>query len=219
MSPNEVAEDLGLDLSRQVLLVLQHPVTTESLEASKQMRETMDAVCTFEEETVVVYPNADAGGREMIEVIQDYEHLPFVHAFKSLPRRTYVGLLSVASVMIGNSSSSLVDAPNFGLPAVNVGTRQQGRERGGNLIDVPGDCEGIRRAIRFALEHQHDALSRSKWSESPYVDIDAAEQIAEVLGNLELGPGLIQKRFDDSWINGAKGLDEQLAVDAQPSLD
>lgn len=201
MRADEVAKALGLDLSRPVFLVLQHPVTTEDSESPHQMRETMDAVCGLGEQTVVVYPNSDAGGRRMIKVIEGYEHLPFVHAFKSLPRQTYVGLLSVADVMIGNSSSAVVDAPNFGLPAVNVGTRQQGREHGGNLIDVGHDCDDIRRAIRYALDHQNDPAHQSRWNESPYEDIDAAEQIAQALGTVQLGPQLVQKRFDDSWLN------------------
>jgi len=197
MTNEEVGRALGLDLSGQVLVVLQHPVTTEADEAANQMRETMEAVCSFHTETVVIYPNSDAGGRQITQVIQTFEHLPFVHTFKSLPRPTYVGLLSVASVMVGNSSSALSNAPNFGLPAVNVGTRQQGRERGGNLIDVGYDREEIRSAIRHALEHRDNPDYREQCSQSPYQDINAAEQIAQVLSSVKLGTSLIQKRFYD----------------------
>ena len=139
MTRDEVVKTLGLQPSERVLAVLQHPVTTEADDAPRQMRETMEAVAAMREETVVIYPNSDAGGREMIKVIQEYEHLPFVHTYKNLPRATYVGLLSIASVLIGNSSSALTEAPDFGLPVINLGTRQQGRERGGNLVDV-GYC-------------------------------------------------------------------------------
>ena len=192
-----VGTEIGTDLFGHVFVVLQHPVTTEADDAPRQMRETMEAVCSFEEPTVVIYPNSDAGGRAMIEVIKEYEELPFVSAFKSLPRPVYTSLLSVSDVMVGNSSSALSNAPNFGLPAVNVGTRQMGRERGGNLIDVGHDQEEIRRAIRYALDHLDDADFRAGCRESPYHDIDAAGQIAGVLSTVELGPGLIQKRFCD----------------------
>jgi UDP-hydrolysing UDP-N-acetyl-D-glucosamine 2-epimerase len=192
-----VAESIGVDLSGRVFVVLQHPVTTEAGDAPRQMRETMEAVCSFSQPTVVIYPNSDAGGRSMIEVIKQYEGLPFVSAFKSLPRPVYTSLLSVSDVLIGNSSSALSNAPNFGLPAVNVGTRQQGRERGGNLIDVDHDQAKIREAINYALDHQDDPDFRAKCRESPYHDTDAAEQIVEVLSTVELGASLIQKRFYD----------------------
>jgi len=197
MDRDEVARELGMDLSGQVLVVLQHPVTTEADDAADQMQETMEAVSSFHAETVVIYPNSDAGGRQISQVIQSYEHLPFMHTFKSLPRPTYVGLLSIAGVLVGNSSSALSNAPNFGLPAVNVGTRQKGRERGGNLIDASYDREQIRSAIQFALDQRDDPDFREQCSQSPYQDVNAAEQIADVLGSVELGMNLIQKRFYD----------------------
>ena len=105
MTREEVGAALSLDVSRPVLLVLQHPASTEAGLAASQMRETMEAVCSFGEQIVVIFPNADAGGRGMIDVIKNYEGLPNVRAHKSLPRSLYVGLLSVTTVMIGNSSS------------------------------------------------------------------------------------------------------------------
>ena len=195
-----VGHEIGFDLSGRVFVVLQHPVTTQARHAARQMRETMEAVCSFREPTVVIYPNSDAGGRAMIDVIKEYEPLPFVSAFKSLPRPAYTSLLSVSDVLIGNSSSALSNAPNFGLPAVNVGTRQLGRERGGNLIDVDHDRAEIQEAIRYAIDNLDDSEFRAKCRESPFHDVNAAEQIAEVLSTTELGPGLIQKRFNDGGL-------------------
>ena len=197
----ELSQTLGLDLSRRVLLVLQHPVTSEADEASRQMRETMEAVSGFQEETVVIYPNSDAGGREMIKVIRGYESVSFVHTFKSIPRDAYVGLLSIASVIVGNSSSALTEAPSFGLPAVNVGTRQQGRERGGNVIDVGYNSQEIRQAIEYALAHLEDSDFRTRCSQSPYQEVNAGEKIAMVLSEVELGRSLIQKRFFDGGLH------------------
>lgn len=165
------------------------------------MRETMEAVSGFQEETVVIYPNSDAGGREMIKVIRGYESVSFVHTFKSIPRDAYVGLLSIASVIVGNSSSALTEAPSFGLPAVNVGTRQQGRERGGNVIDVGYNSQEIRQAIEYALAHLEDSDFRTKCSQSPYQEVNAGEKIAMVLSEVELGRSLIQKRFFDGGLH------------------
>ena len=206
MSGEELARLLGLNLSGRLLLVLQHPVSTEADEAAKQMYETMEAVSGLGEETVVIYPNSDAGGREMIKVIGEYEGLPLVHTFKSLPRQAYVGLLSVASIMIGNSSSALVEAPDFSLPAINIGSRQQGRERGANLTDVGYDRTEILNAVQEVLARLDDPDFRARCSQTPYHDVNTAGQIAEVLSSVELGPGLIQKRFYDTHLqqNGAE---------------
>ena len=197
MTKVEVGKLLGTDLNGTVIVVLQHPVTSEADDAGRQMRETMEAVRGFGARIALIYPNSDAGGRAMMEVIKEYEHLPSMATFRNLPRPTYVALLSVADVLVGNSSSALSNAPNFGLPAVNVGTRQQGRERGGNIIDAGYDREVIRRAVQYALDQRDDPEFRAKCRQSPYQDDDAGAKIAEVLATVEMGPKLIQKRFYD----------------------
>ena len=211
LSSNEVAEHLGIDPARRVLVVLQHPVTTEADDAPRQMRETMEAVVALKEQAIVIYPNADSGGREMIRVVKEYERVPCIHSYKSLPRATYVGLLSIATALIGNSSSGVVEAPDFGLPAVNVGTRQQGRERGGNLLDVGYCREEIELAVKYIMAHQEDPDLRQKWGQSPYRDTGTAARIAEVLGKVELGPKLLQKRFCDD------GLGQDVTEREQPA--
>lgn len=199
LRPEQVAERLGLDLSRPVVVVLQHPETAGAEEAAAdQMRETMEAVSQLGHQTVLIYPNSDTGGREMIRVIQEYMGRSFLKTHQNLPREVFVGLLSVASVMVGNSSSALTDAPNFGLPAVNVGIRQASRERGGNIIDVPHDRERIRAAIEGALSRLDDPEFRACCRQSPYQDLNTAEQVAEVLADTELGPRLLQKVFHDT---------------------
>ena len=110
--------------------MVQHPVTTQVEEAPEQMGQTLQAIVEFQYPTIVIYPNSDAGGRRMIEIIKQYEGYSFIKTFKSLPRREYLSLMKVASVMVGNSSSGIIDAPSLGLPAVNIGIRQEGRERG-----------------------------------------------------------------------------------------
>jgi len=201
MTPEEVARELDLGGTEKVVAVLQHPVTTEADDAPEQIRETMAAISALAAETVVIYPNADAGGREMIKVIKEYEHLPFIHCFKSLPRATYVGLLSMADVLVGNSSSGIVEAPDFGLPTVNVGTRQLGREHGGNLFNVGYSQVEIQDAISYIIEHRDDTELHERCSQSPYQDIDTGAQIAQVLSTVELGPSLIQKMFCDDLLH------------------
>jgi UDP-hydrolysing UDP-N-acetyl-D-glucosamine 2-epimerase len=124
-----LSEKYTLELSKPILLVVQHPVTTEVDEAPDQIRETLETISELKHQTVLIYPNADAGGRRMIEVIKKY---PFIKAFKSIPHKEYLSLMKMASVLVGNSSSGIIEAPSFGLPVVNIGSRQEGRERAEN---------------------------------------------------------------------------------------
>ena len=98
--PKIIVKKLGLDLSRPVILVVQHPVTTQVEEASEQMGQTLQAIVEFQYPTIVIYPNSDAGGRMMIEIIKQYEGYSFIKTFKSLPRREYLSLMRVASVRL-----------------------------------------------------------------------------------------------------------------------
>jgi GDP/UDP-N,N'-diacetylbacillosamine 2-epimerase (hydrolysing) len=193
LSPKIIAKKLGLDLSRPVILVVQHPVTTQVEEAPEQMGQTLQAIVEFQYPTIVIYPNSDAGGRRMIDVIKQYEGYSFVKTFKSLPRREYLSLMKVVSVMVGNSSSGIIDAPFFGLPVVNVGIRQEGRERGKNVIDVAHKKSDIARALERALSDKK-FLTEVKRCENPYGDGKAGPRIAEALSQITITPRLLQKR-------------------------
>jgi UDP-hydrolysing UDP-N-acetyl-D-glucosamine 2-epimerase len=190
----EIASKYGLDLSKPLLLVVQHPVVTEADEAASQIRQTLEAVKELKHQTILIYPNADAGGRRMIEVIRGYEKCRFLKTFRSVPHEDYLGLLRLASVMVGNSSSGIIEAPSFGLPVVNIGTRQTGRQRAGNIIDVGYDTEEIIEAINKAL---HDQYFREKVGQckNPYGDGKAGERIVRILSEVKLNKKLLEKRM------------------------
>ena len=189
-----LSDKLGIDLSQPLILVVQHPVTTQVNEAPKQMRETLAAVAGIGHATVVIYPNADAGGRRMIEVIKEFEKYPFIKTFKSLPRKEYLSLMKMASVLVGNSSSGIIEAPSFGLPVVNIGIRQEGRERGENVIDVEHSKQEIVKGIEKALTNK-EFLAEVKKCKNPYGDGKTAPRIAEILSRVEITPQLLQKKI------------------------
>jgi len=193
LAPKIIAKKLGLDLSRPVILVVQHSVTTQVEAAPEQMEQTLQAIVEFQYPTIVIYPNSDAGGRRMIEVIKQYKGYPFIETFKSLPRREYLSLMRVASVMVGNSSSGIIDAPSFGLPVVNVGIRQEGRERGKNVIDVAHKKSDIARTLERALSDKK-FLTEVKKCRNPYGDGKAGPRIARYLSQIAITPRLLQKK-------------------------
>ena len=193
--PNEVlVEKFGLDLSAPLVLLVQHPVTTQVDEAPEQMRETLDAIVKLGYPAILIYPNSDAGGRRMIEVIREYERHSLIKTFESLPRREYLSLMKVASVMVGNSSSGIIDAPSFGLPAVNIGIRQEGRERGKNVIDVGHNKREIVKTIKKALTDKA-FLAEVKQCQNPYGDGESGPRIAKILNETEITPQLLQKKL------------------------
>jgi UDP-hydrolysing UDP-N-acetyl-D-glucosamine 2-epimerase len=194
IEPMELAKKYNLDLSEPIILVVQHPVTTEVEDAPNQIRETLEAFSELKYQTVLVYPNADAGGRKMIEVIKEYEKYPFIRAFKSIPHKEYLSLMRIASVLIGNSSSGIIEAPSFSLPAVNIGSRQEGRQRAENVIDVDYDKEQIKAAITKAL-HDEDFREEVKNCKNPYGDGKAGVRIADILSKIKIDKKLLQKRL------------------------
>jgi UDP-N-acetylglucosamine 2-epimerase (non-hydrolysing)/GDP/UDP-N,N'-diacetylbacillosamine 2-epimerase (hydrolysing) len=190
----QIAERFHLDLSQTLILVVQHPVTLQVDNAAEQMRETLEAVVEIGYPTVLIYPNSDAGGRRMIEVIESYRRRTFIKTFKSLPRKEYLSFMKCASVIVGNSSSGIIDAPSLGLPAVNVGIRQEGRERGKNIIDVGHDKQEIVKAIQKALNDKGFIAEVNK-CESPYGDGKTGPRIAGILSEIEITPHLLQKKI------------------------
>src|SRR3989338_6446074 len=111
------------------------------------MRETLAAAKSFGLPVVVIYPNADAGGRKIIAEIEKERNNPLFHIFPSMAHTDFLALEREAAVWVGNSSGALIESSSFGTPVVNVGTRQQRRERGGNIIDVGYDRNKIASAI------------------------------------------------------------------------
>ncbi|MBI5061103.1 MAG: UDP-N-acetylglucosamine 2-epimerase (hydrolyzing), partial [Candidatus Aenigmarchaeota archaeon] len=191
---DEIAKRYGLDTSKPIVLLLQHSVTTAADDAAAQIRETLDAITEMKLQTIAVYPNSDAGGRKIISVLKEYEKYPFIKVFKSIPHDDYIGLMRIASVKVGNTSSGIIEAPSLNLPSVNIGTRQEGRERGYNVIDVDHDREHIKSAIKKAL---YDEAFKKKVSEcsSPYGNGTAGIKIADILSKIKIDKALLQKKL------------------------
>lgn len=191
----EIEKKYHLNFSNYVLLVVQHPVTLEVNQASAQIRETLEAISFFQYQTVIIYPNADAGGRAMIDVIKEYEHLPFIRAYKNIPHKDYLSLMRYSSVLIGNSSSGIIEAPSFGIPVINIGSRQQGRERGNNIVDVGYNRESIVSAIDCVLNND-SYKNKIKLKNNPYGNGSSGKKIVHTLSEITLNNQLLQKKGD-----------------------
>ena len=188
LSKEELVEQYSLNANEPLLLVVQHPITTQPEAAADQMRITLEAISELKMQTILIYPNSDAGGLSMIEVIKEYEHIQFLQTFKSLPHIDYLSLLSIADALVGNSSSGIIEASAFHLPVVNIGIRQEGRQRSENVIDVHHDKDMIVKAINITLKLKLPCVNI-------YGDGTAGLRIANVLAGLEINQKLLQKKI------------------------
>ena len=194
-SSEVIAKRYKLDLLKPILIVVQHPAEIEVKETKENMEETMLSVKELGYQTIVIYPNADAGGREIIKVIEKYRKYPFIRIYKNISRIDYLGLLKISSVMIGNSSSGIIEAPFFHLPVVNIGSRQTGRERADNIIDVDYKKMDIKKAVQKSL-FDKKFKEQVKKCKNPYGgDIKTGHQITKVLSEIKIEDKLLQKKL------------------------
>jgi len=182
---------LKIDLSLPTLLMIQHPVTTEYLDSFDQIKKTVEAINESNVQCVVLLPNNDAGHVNIIEYIKANN----LKWFPSLPTEIFINLYRNVDALIGNSSSGIHETPTLKIPAINIGSRQQGRERAENVIDVPNNKEKISEAIKKAI-FDVDFREYVKTIENPYGNGNSAEQIVSVLKEIPL-KGIIQKIFHD----------------------
>lgn len=177
------------NIAKDFVLVLQHPVSLEVESSSNQIKQTLDAVTLTDYQVLLIYPNADAGGRAMIDKIKEYD----VDAYKNIPHDDFIGLLGLASALIGNSSSGIIESSSFKLPVINIGTRQAGREKAENVVDVGYDSNEILTALNYIKSNDYlDKLNNCK---NPYGDGKSGENILKILKDLDINVDLLNKKF------------------------
>ncbi len=188
----EIEADLALDLSRPTILVACHP-TTIARDTTREADALFAALATVPEQLLFCYPNADAGSRELMERSKAFaQERGNARVFVNLNPVSYWSLLRCADLLVGNSSSGIMEAASFALPAVNVGIRQRGRERARNVLDAEATQSSILDRIRVARSREFRCSLAGM--ENPYGDGHAAERIAQVIASVPLNEKLLRKR-------------------------
>jgi UDP-N-acetylglucosamine 2-epimerase (non-hydrolysing)/GDP/UDP-N,N'-diacetylbacillosamine 2-epimerase (hydrolysing) len=180
--------------NKKTFLIVQHPITTLKDKGYSQMRELFLALDSLKEQTIILYPNCDSGGVELIKLIEKYGNKDYFRVFKNLPHEDYLSLMKSANLMIGNSSSGIIESPSFKIPVINIGSRQKGRNRSGNIIDVEPEKNKILNAIDFAINNK-DFLKKVSDCENKFGDGKASQRIIKILKNIEIDDKLIQKQI------------------------
>lgn len=202
LSPEELESRYGLHLQPPPLLVTFHPVTQESERADWQLGELLAVLDELEMPVVFTMPNADTGSRLMMQRIETFIRArSWAQKVDNLGSQGYFSLMAIAMVMVGNSSSGIIEAPSFGLPVVNIGTRQTGRVKAANVIDVGYERTEILKGVLQALRPEFRAGLRRL--SNPYGLGQASEIIVAKLKGVPLDDRLLVKRFCDLDITAA----------------
>ena len=178
-----------IDVNQPFLLVNQHPVTTEYGQGKDQIWETLLALDELRMPTIMLWPNVDAGSEDIatgMRTFREKRRPEYIRFYKNFPIETYVRLMLLCGCAVGNSSAPIREGAFLGVPAVNIGTRQTGRDRGPNVVDVPYARAAIVDGIRRQLAHGRYP------SDAIYGDGQAGGRIADVLAAAPLS---VQKRL------------------------
>jgi UDP-hydrolysing UDP-N-acetyl-D-glucosamine 2-epimerase len=188
----QVEQRLGVRLEHPTIVVAYHPVTL-STDTVREAGPLFAALQALPDQILFCYPNADAGSRDLIERARSFvTSREGAQVFVNLEALTYWSLLKQVDVLVGNSSTGIMESASFALPTVNVGLRQQGRERARNVIDVASDTGSILAAIAKSKSAEfHRTLEGMT---NPYGEGFASEKIVEVLTTVPLGEELLMKR-------------------------
>ena len=183
--PNHLAQEFKLNLNKPIVIATLHPVTTEAEFSGQQMENMLLALEQFKFQTIITYPNSDAGSESMIDALNKFSKREWLRIAPTLGSRRYLSLLKIATLMVGNSSSGIIESPSFKIPVINIGSRQHRRLRANNVIDVGNDYENIVDGINKALTNK-DFINGLKNCINPYGDGYAAIRTCKILGALTL---------------------------------
>ena len=185
---------VGLKLREKNLLITYHPVTLDDTPSAMAFSELLAALEALGPDVGLIFtkPNADTHGRVLIGMVDAFVrgHQNSV-AHVSMGQRLYYSAMKHASMVVGNSSSGLLEAPSFHIPTVNVGDRQRGRVRAASVIDTPAEAASIGEAIQRAFALDASAVK------NPYGDGKSAERIVKVLKDIDDPRALVRKSFQD----------------------
>ena len=189
----DIEDNLCINLSDGYILAVMHPVTEEAAKAEEQAEIVIKALNRFALPKVMIMPNNDTGSEGIKRAIQNCRQGVY-YTYANLKREDYLGLLKNCICLVGNSSSGLLEAPTFHIPAVNIGRRQNLRFRGENVIDVEFDVNKIVDSIKKASSEEFRTYLREHGS-NPYGAGHSSERILDILLNTKVDEKLLIKQL------------------------
>lgn len=194
-SKSEIEKELNIKLNKRIFLITYHPVTLEAENIEVQIDNLLKALKEFDAKFIFTYPNADFGSKTVIDKINGFvKENENAFVFSSLGQKRYLSLLNYTDIMVGNSSSGIIEAPTFRLPVVNIGNRQKGRLRSKNIIDTGYTKEEIVEGINKAL-FDENFKNELNDIESIYGDGTTSVQITKILKAINIDRKLLEKKL------------------------
>lgn len=191
-SESEIRKKYGLVKNKPAILLVQHSVTEETDQAGKQMVESLKAVAAINCPVVIILNNSDAGSRAIRSAIEKYKTRN-MKTYEHVPREDYAGLMKTCDVLVGNSSSGIIESSIFKLPTVNIGNREKGRLQSTNVINVGYNSKDIEAAIGKALSPAFKKIAQK--APSVYGDGKSGKRIADILENIKIDDKLLVKEL------------------------
>jgi len=187
----DLEKKYGLDFKKPFVIMLQHTVTSEIDKIDLHVFKTINAIKELGIQAIIIYGNADAGSRKILNVIKNSK----IKQFSSIPFNEFINILRHSSALIGNSSSGIIEAPFLHIPSINIGTRQAGRLHASSVIDVEYDKTQIKNAILKTINDKK-FLNKVKKLKSLYGDGHASDRIVDILENINQKNIPIQKKIN-----------------------
>jgi len=194
-SKKDLEKKFKIKFSGNEILLVYHPVTTQAESSGIQINNILKAINNLKKPIIALGPNSDAGSKEILaNIIKFSKKNQNFHFYRNLLRSDYLGLLNNIGVLVGNSSSGIIEASYFAVPVVNIGIRQKGREKGKNVIDVSDEKSlSIQNAVIEALKRKKKGnLSKIRI----YGNGNASKKIVSILEKIKLDKKLIQKQIN-----------------------
>ncbi len=190
---NEVKAEYALKAEEDFILLVFHPVTTEIQGIEEQVRAVLGTVEKTGKSVVCIMPNSDAGTEHILRIYKEYQNHPRFDFVTNFQHLDYLTVLKQCMALVGNSSSGIIEAASFSKPVLNIGSRQNGRERSGNVIDVQPNDETITQGLEKVLSQ--DFVEKVRTMHNVYGDGTTSSKVAEIIKNVEVNEQLLQKKI------------------------
>lgn len=186
---SDLEKKYGIKFRGDEILLLYHPITTDIKNTKKEILNILKAIVKHQKTVIAIAPNSDAGNKIIFHNLNSFAKKFSFKLYKNLPRSDYLGMLKNIGVLVGNSSSGIIEASYLNIPVVNVGIRQKDRERGKNVVDVENTVD---RLIYNAIDN---AMRLKVKKSCIYGDGKSSKKIVKHLENIKLSKQLIQKQI------------------------
>ena len=189
-----ILNKFNIKQNENFFLIIFHPVLYDVKSASNQINLILESLEKYNLKKILIYPNIDTGNSKIIKIIKKFKIKPAYEIVKNLNRNNFLTLLKYASILIGNSSAGILEAPSFKTPVLNIGNRQRGRIQANNIVNSVFNKKKIIQSINYILNNKNFKKNLNK-CKNPYGNGGSSSKIIKILKNIKLNQKLLDKEM------------------------